>query len=65
MGGHWYASPTFRCQIVTQVPIQAVTNSQRGSLPGLVLIDERYVGLYIGLRPKYVMVLGSEVIFTT
>ena len=62
--GHWSASSPFSCEPITQGPIQAEKNTQLIALPGIILRDERPVGLYIDLHPKSAMVLGAEGIWT-
>ena len=59
-GVHWSVGPPFSCGPVTQVHIKFATDTQSGSLPGIVLGDNIYVVLYIILQTKYGIVLGSE-----
>ena len=63
-GVHWSSRPPFRYEPVTNVPIQSDASAQEISLHGLVLGDKRAVVFYIGLYPKYVILIGSEGIWT-
>ena len=49
--------PFKKVHIITSETVQGI------SLNGLVLRYEKYMGLYIGLHSKYLMLLGSEVIW--
>ena len=49
--------PFKKVHIITSATVQGI------SLNGLVLRYEKYMGLYIGLHSKYLMLLGSEVIW--
>ena len=44
-GGHLYTSPPFICVSVTQVYIRCTATVKVVSIPGLVLIDYRYLVL--------------------
>ena len=56
-GGNYSSRPPVSCGTVSQVHICTPVNSQGGSLPGLVLIYEMSVGIYISIDPKSEMVL--------
>ena len=65
MGGHWFARPPYRCEPVTQVPIQDSVTMLGSSLTNIVLKDDRDVVFYFPLHPKFVILIVSEGVCTT
>ena len=57
-GGHCSARTTSIRGPLRQFHIRNVATTQWGSLPGIIIIDETDVVLYIILQPQSVMVLG-------
>ena len=63
-GSNWFVIRTFICGNVTKFHKQAAMNVQGGSLPGIVIVDQTALELYIGLNPQPGMKIVSEVICT-
>ena len=63
-GGPWQTNPLFICGNVTKLYIWASVAAQGGSLHDIVFGDYTAVQFYIIFNPKYLMVLGSEGIWT-
>ena len=63
--GNWSVVPPFSCGPAIQIHKRVGATVQGVSVHVIVLRDERAIGLWTIIHTKYVILLGSEGIWTT